>query len=142
MEKRGEDLGIEFRRGRTWSSNSHLALEAAEYAMQTASEETAWAFHRRLLKAYFTDLADLYDVELLVGLADEVGVDGAGLREALADRRFEAEVDQGIAWSRQIGVTAIPTFIFNERAGMVGAQELPAFRELMRRMGNPPKATS
>jgi hypothetical protein len=25
---------------------------------------------------------------------------------------------------------------------MVGAQELPAFREMMRRMGNPPKATS
>jgi hypothetical protein len=38
-------------------------------------------------------------------------------------------------------VTAIPTFVFNERAGMVGAQELPAFREMMRRVGNPPKAT-
>jgi predicted DsbA family dithiol-disulfide isomerase len=142
MEQRGKDLGIEFRRGRTWSSNSHLALEAAEFAMQTAAEESAWAFHRRLLKAYFTDLSELSDVDLLVRLAEETGLDGPGLREALTDRRFEAEVDQGIAWSRQIGVTAIPTFIFNEHAGMVGAQELPAFREMMRRMGNPPRAMS
>ncbi len=72
-------------------------------------------------------------------LADECGLDGKSLREALNDRRLEAQVDEGIAWSRQIGVTAIPTFVFNERLGMVGAQELPAFREMMSRVGNPPK---
>lgn len=140
MEQRGEDLGIEFRRGRTWSSYSHLALEAAEFAMRTASEETAWAFHRRILKAYFTELENIGDVDVLVRLAGEAGVHAAGLREALTDRRLEAEVDEGISWSRQIGVTAIPTFVFNERAGMVGAQELPAFREMMRRVGNRPRA--
>jgi predicted DsbA family dithiol-disulfide isomerase len=141
MEQRGEGLGIEFRRGRTWSSYSHLALEAAEFAMQTTSEEIAWAFHRRILKAYFTDLENIGDVEVLVRLAEETDIDAEGLRAALSERRYEAEVDQGIAWSRQIGVTAIPTFIFNERAGMVGAQELPAFREMMRRVGNAPRAT-
>jgi predicted DsbA family dithiol-disulfide isomerase len=134
MEQRGEALGIEFRRGRTWSSYSHLALEAAEYALQTS--ENGWAFHRRLFKAYFTELENIGDVDVLVRLAGEAGVDGKGLREALIDRRLEAEIDQGIAWSRQIGVTAIPTFVFNERAGMVGAQELPAFREMMSRVGN------
>jgi predicted DsbA family dithiol-disulfide isomerase len=139
MEQRGEALGIEFRRGRTWSSYSHLALEAAEFAMQTTPEDTAWAFHRRILKAYFTDLENIGDVDVLVRLASETGVDGDELRKALVDRRYEAEVDQGIAWSRQIGVTAIPTFVFNERAGMVGAQELPAFREMMRRVGNEPR---
>jgi len=140
MEQRGENLGIQFSRGRTWSSYSHLALEAAEFALQTS--ESGWAFHQRLFKAYFSELENIGDVDVLVRLADEMGVDGRQLREALMDRRLEAEVDQGIAWSRQIGVTAIPTFVFNERAGMVGAQELPAFREMMRRMGNEPRATS
>ena len=139
MELRGEALGIEFKRGRVWSSYSHLALEAAEFGFQTSSSETAWAFHRRLFKAYFTELENIGDVSLLGRLADETGLDGAELRQALDERRYEAEVDEGIAWSRQIGVTAIPTFVFNQRTGMVGAQELPAFREMMSRVGNPPR---
>jgi predicted DsbA family dithiol-disulfide isomerase len=139
MELRGDQLGIEFKRGRVWSSYSHLALEAAEFAQQTSSFETAWAFHRRLFKAYFTDLENIGDIALLERLANESSLDGAELRKALDDRRFESEVDEGIAWSRQIGVTAIPTFVFNERMGMVGAQELLAFREMMKRAGNPPR---
>lgn len=137
---RGENLGIEFARGRTWSSWSHLALEAAEFAFETSTFETAWAFHRRLFKAYFTELENIADVDLLVRLAEETGLDGTQMREALDSRRYEQEVDRGIQWSRGIGVTAIPTFIFNERMGMVGAQELPAFREMMKRVGNPPRA--
>jgi predicted DsbA family dithiol-disulfide isomerase len=136
-EIRGEKLGIRFKRGRTTTSYSHLALEAAEFAFQLS--EDPWAFHRRLFKAYFEDLDDIGDVDVLVRLADEMGLDTVALREALTTRHFEHEVDEGIAWSRSIGVTAIPTFVFNERQGMVGAQELPAFREMMQRVGNPPR---
>jgi predicted DsbA family dithiol-disulfide isomerase len=137
MELRGEALGIKFTRGREISSFSHPALEAAEFAFQYSTDP--WGFHRRLFKAYFEDLENIGDIDTLVRIADEFGVDGKSLREALVDRRYEKEVDDGIAWSRQIGVTAIPTFVFNQRMGMVGAQELPAFREMMARVGNPPK---
>ena len=71
--------------------------------------------------------------------AEETGVDAKSLREALTDHRFQPAVDEGITWSRQIGVTAIPTFVFNERVGMVGAQEQPALREMMHRVGNEPR---
>jgi predicted DsbA family dithiol-disulfide isomerase len=138
MEKRGAELGINFKRGRTTTSFSHLALEAAEFAFQYS--EDPWGFHRRLFSAYFEELADIGDIDVLVRLADEMGIDGKSLQEALHDRRYEHEVDEGIAWSREIGVTAIPTFVFNERQGMVGAQDLPAFREMMQRLGNPPRA--
>jgi predicted DsbA family dithiol-disulfide isomerase len=139
QELRGQQLGITFTRGRVWSSYSHLALEAAEHVLQTASLDTAWEFHKRIFKAYFTDLENIGDIALLARLADETGIDGEEVRRILDDRRYEAQVDEGIAWSRQIGVTAIPTFVFNERMGMVGAQELPAFREMMNRVGNPPR---
>lgn len=140
VETRGEKLGITFSRGRVWSSYSHLALEAAEFANQTADFDTVWNFHKRIFKAYFTDLENIGDIDLLVRLAHEMGLDGEELRRALDDRRYEKEVDDGINWSRGIGVTAIPTFVFNERMGMVGAQELPAFREMMRRIDNPPRS--
>ena len=137
QEQRGEKLGIEFRRGRTWSSWSLLALEAAEHAFQAS--EHGWAFHKRLFKAYFTDLENISDIDVLARVAGEVGIDPDGMRQALTDRRYQQAVEESITWSRQVGVTAIPTFIFNERMGMVGAQELPAFREMMARVGNPPR---
>lgn len=136
-EQRGEPLGIKFTRGRQTSSYSHLALEAAEFAFQYS--EDPWGFHKRVFKAYFEDLADIGDVDVLVRLAEESGMHGPSLRQALDERRYQDTVDEGIAWSRAIGVTAIPTFVFNQRLGMVGAQELPAFREMMSRVGNTPK---
>jgi predicted DsbA family dithiol-disulfide isomerase len=136
-ELRGEGLGIRFTRGRQATSYSHLALEAAEFAFQYSADP--WSYHRRLFKAYFEDLEDIGDVDLLVRLGEECGMHGPSLRAALEERRFESRVDEGIAWSRAIGVTAIPTFVFNEKLGMVGAQELPAFREMMQRVGNQPK---
>ncbi len=142
QEQRAEALGIKFTRGRKTSSYSHLALEAGEFALKHATHEIGWAYHKRLFKAYFEELENLADVDVLVRLADESGVDGKSLREVLKDRSLEAEVDEGIAWSRQIGVTAIPTFVFNQRTGIVGAQELPAFREMMARVGNLPKTPS
>ena len=140
MELRGEGLGIKFTRGREISSFSHLALEAVEFASQYSQDP--WGFHKRLFKAYFEELLNIGDVDVLVRLAEESGMHGPSLREALTERRYQAPVDEGIAWSRAIGVTAIPTFVFNERLGMVGAQELPAFREMMKRIGNEPREST
>ena len=124
-EQRGEELGIRFKRGRTTTSYSHLALEAAEFAFQYS--EDPWGFYRRLYRAYFEDLEDVGDIDVLVRVADEMGLDGKSLREALAVRRYEHEVDEGIAWSREIGVTAIPTFVFNERQGWWGRRSCRRF---------------
>lgn len=138
MEIRGEQLGIRFTRGRTWSSYSHYALEASEFVFQTT--DRGWDYSKRLFKAYFEELEDLGNVETLLRLAGELDLDVQALKTSLEERRYEAEVDEGIAWSKGIGVTAVPTFVFNEQMGMVGAQELPAFREMMRRAGNAPEA--
>ena len=137
VEERGERLGITFKRGRTTTSNSHLALEAAEFAFEYGD---GWRFHRAMFKAYFEDLEDIGDLETVVRVGASAGLDAASLRSALEDRRYRERVDEGIAWSRAIGVTAIPTFVFNEQYGMVGAQELPAFRQMMEKIGAKPRA--
>jgi predicted DsbA family dithiol-disulfide isomerase len=136
MEARGEKLGISFRRGRTISSNSHLALEAAEFALEQGQ---SWAFHRRMFKAYFEDLEDIGNLDNVVRIGADAGLPEAGLRAALQEGRFRAHVDEGIHWSRSIGVTAIPTFVFNQRYGVVGAQEIDTFRSIMKQLGQEPK---
>ena len=113
IETRGERLGIKFNRGRSLSSNSHLALEGAEFAFEYGD---AWRFHRRMFKAYFEDLEDIGRLEAVV--------------------RIGADTDEGIAWTRGVGVTAIPTFVFNQRLAVVGAQELATFRQVLDEIGS------
>ena len=136
MEERGRNLGITFRRGRSWASNSYISLQAAEFAREYGDE---WAFHRRMFKAYFDDLENIGDLDTVVRIGAESGLDDTSLRAALEDGRYRSIVDEGISWSRAIGVTAIPTFVFNEQYGMVGAQELPAFRQMMAKIGQAPR---
>jgi predicted DsbA family dithiol-disulfide isomerase len=84
-------------------------------------------------------LEDIGVLENVVRIGADAGLDEAELRAALEDGRYRERVDEGIAWSHGVGVTAIPTFVFNEQYGMVGAQELPAFRQVMAQLGQMPK---
>jgi predicted DsbA family dithiol-disulfide isomerase len=93
-----------------------------------------------MFKAYFEELANIGETETVVQVAASVGLDGGELRAALAAGRYRAAVDDGIAWSRAIGVTAIPTFVFDERYGVVGAQEYETFRLMMEKLGRTPRS--
>ncbi len=132
MERRGESLGITFSRGRTITSNSHLALEAAEYAAEHGFEP---AFHRAMFKAYFTDLVDVGQIGNVVEVGASVGIDALTLRTALEDGTYRQQVDDGIDWSREIGVTGVPTFVFDGQYGIVGAQEYDVFEKVLARLG-------
>lgn len=136
LEERGERLGIEFRRGRTFTPNTHLALEAAYWSRETApSSDEDTAFHYALYRAFFTEHRDLSNIDVLVELATGVGLDGDDLRDALTTGRYRAEVDQGIEHSYAIGVSAIPTFIINDQYAVVGAQEYDVLERVMAKLG-------
>jgi predicted DsbA family dithiol-disulfide isomerase len=139
LEQRGESLGIRFSRGRTWSSNSHLGLEAAEFVAER-HPALAEPFHRRMFKAYFDELADIGTVDAVVRLGAEAGVPADALRASLESREYRGQVDDGIDWARQAGVSAVPTFIIDERYAVVGAQPLEVFEDVLGRLGKQPRA--
>jgi predicted DsbA family dithiol-disulfide isomerase len=139
LEERGERLGIKFARGREWTSNSHLALEGSQFAHEYGD---AWRYHRAMFKAYFEDLEDIGRIDTVVRVGESAGLDANSLGQALEEGIFRPQVDEGIDWSRRIGVTAIPTFIFNGQYAMVGAHELDALRYAMEQVGQAPRPTS
>jgi len=128
--------GARVQSGQDWSLDAPQALEAAEFAMEHGDP---WRFHKAMFKAYFEDLKNIGDIDTVIGVGEEAGLDAGSLRAALDEGRYRQHVDEGIAWSRSIGVTAIPTFVFNERYGMVGAQEQEAFRTMMEKLGQAPR---
>jgi predicted DsbA family dithiol-disulfide isomerase len=96
-----------------------------------------WRFHKRMFKAYFEDLEDIGKLDNVVRIGSDAGLDEASLRQALEEGRYREQVDSGINWSRRIGVTAIPTFVFNQKFAMVGAQEIDQFRYIMNEIEAP-----
>ena len=135
LEQRGERVGIPFRRGRRFTPNSHLALETAEYAQEIGHDGEG--LHRALFAAHFEGEADLGNLETLVAIGGEQGLDRDELRTVLGEGRYRAQVDERIAIAREIGVRGVPTFIFNERDAVVGAQEYEVFEQVMEQLEAP-----
>jgi predicted DsbA family dithiol-disulfide isomerase len=93
-----------------------------------------------MFKAYFEDLEDIGNLDTVIRVGVEAGLPEAELREALTSGHYRDEVDEGIAWAQQVGVTAVPTFVLGEQFGIVGAQELPVFENvLLTKFGRSPK---
>lgn len=74
-----------------------------------------------LYAAYWEEGADIGDDETLVSIAEKSGLDPANARADLSNEKSAAEIKSEAEAFRQAGVTGVPTFIVNERAGFSGA---------------------
>src|SRR5262245_6236543 len=118
---------------RTHTYNSRLAQELAKWAdSQTGFE----AIHDALYRAYFVDGRNIGDSEVLVEIAQSVGLPGQAAREVLADRSFKNAVDADWEKARQYGVTGVPTFVAGGYK-LVGAHPYDVLEKLMRAAGAP-----
>jgi predicted DsbA family dithiol-disulfide isomerase len=109
-------------------SNSRLAIEAAEFARDAGKHDV---FHRAVLAAYFARSQDIGDLDVLIDLAAEVGLDSAALRQVLAAGRYAGRRKAAQEEARGLGITGVPTYIFAGGSRVVGAQALDTFRRLL-----------
>jgi predicted DsbA family dithiol-disulfide isomerase len=118
---------------RTMTYNSRLAQELGKWADTQPGGE---AIHDALFRAYFVEARDISRLEVLLDIAERVGLSPVGAREVLEQRTFKAAVDADWALSRQYGITGVPTFVAG-RYGVVGAQPYEALEELVRKAAPP-----
>jgi predicted DsbA family dithiol-disulfide isomerase len=114
---------------RTMTYNSRLAQELGKWADTQPGGE---AIHDALFRAYFVEARDISRPEVLLEIAERVGLSAAGAREVLERRTFKEAVDADWALSRQYGITGVPTFVAG-RYGVVGAQPYEALEALVRK---------
>jgi predicted DsbA family dithiol-disulfide isomerase len=116
---------------RTHTYNSRLAQELGKWA---DTQPGGWAIHDALYQAYFVDARNIGDPEILVEIAQSVGLAADEARAVLHERRFQAAVDADWAKSHRYGVTGVPTFVA-DRFGVVGAQPYEALVQLVEKAG-------
>ena len=116
---------------RTHTYNSRLAQELGAWADSQPGGE---AIHDALYRAYFVDARNIADIEVLVDIAGEVGLDARAARAVVEQRQFAPQVDAHWQKSADYGVTGVPTFVANGY-GVVGAQPYEVLAQLLQRAG-------
>jgi predicted DsbA family dithiol-disulfide isomerase len=116
---------------RTHTYNSRMAQELGKWADTMPG---GGALHDVLYRAYFVDARNIGDPEILVEIAQAVGLPADEARAVLAERRFKDAVDADWARSRRYGITGVPPFVAGGY-GVVGAQPYEVLVQLVEKAG-------
>ena len=85
----------------------------------------------RLLRAYFTEGLPIADLDTLVELGTEVGLDPVEARTVLESDAYLDGVNADFAQARAYGINGVPFFVVDQKYGVSGAQESGVFAELL-----------
>jgi predicted DsbA family dithiol-disulfide isomerase len=94
-----------------------LILHARRYGLQGHANE-------RIMRAYFQEGCDIGDVEELVRLGVEAGLAENDARNAIVVRAGQDSVIAAERHAAALGITGVPTYVFDGRYTMSGAQEV------------------
>lgn len=84
-----------------------------------------------LFGAHFQRGLDIGDLDTLVDIAGEQGLDTGETRDYLDGEADRAAIKGADTTARQLGVQAVPCYIFDRRYALAGAQEHTAFLPML-----------
>ena len=122
--------GLEYHLADAVSGNTMLAHQLLHLA---AAHGLGGEVKERLLHAYFEEQRPVFDVDALVELGAEAGLDAEEARTALTDRRYLPAVADDIATARALGATGVPFFVVDRTYGAAGAQPAEVLLQLLER---------
>ena len=146
-------LAEKYGRDRQWSLEMHenvtnqAKAEGLEYNYDKAIIANSFDAHRLshlakkkgkgneleelIFKAYFTEGKDVSEIQTLIELGKNVGLDENEIRNMLASNQFKDEVQNDIIEAQQIGVRGVPFFVLDRKYAISGAQPQVVFTETL-----------
>lgn len=113
--------------------NSTLAHEFLAWATTQGKHREAWDL---IMTKHYADRAPIWTADDLMVFARELGLNEEAGREALADRRFKAQIEADHAQLGAMGANGVPFFVIDGRYGLSGAQPAEVIADAMRTAWN------
>jgi len=113
------EVGLDFQWDKVVSGNSFDAHRVLHLARARGLEAPVT---ERVMRGWYSEGAALGDTDTLVRLAVEGGLGEKDVREMLGSDDFGYDVRADEATANQIGITAVPTFVLDQKFAVTGAQ--------------------
>ena len=128
------DSGIEFHMENALRANTLQAHRLLHLALVHHGAEAQVLLKQALLEAYFTNGEDISNSDILVSCAQRAGIASKTAREYLASDEGLEEVLSDLSLAGELGITAVPTFVFDGKWTVPGAQDAAVFENVLRRL--------
>lgn len=124
LKEMGKVAGITFNQDITIAAETFTAHKllhlAKEYNKADAMEEA-------LFEAHFVNGKNIADVEFLVSLAEELGLDKEKARKILTEDHYDYQVKQDIMEAKNLGISGVPYYLLDNKYAISGAQPIELF---------------
>jgi len=114
--------------------NTFDAHKLLRWALAVGGPEVQTRLKLALFKAHFQRRRNVSDRDMLLDIAAAEGLDRAAAAEALDDEALGIAVRLEEQRAREQGINSVPSFIFNGRYIVPGAQEPDVFAATLRRV--------
>jgi predicted DsbA family dithiol-disulfide isomerase len=117
-------VGLRYDYDRLQTTNTVLAHQLVHYAKARGRQAE---MKERLMKAYFEEGRHVGRIPDLADLAAELGFDRDDVVRSLTAGEHLADVRADVALAGELGIRAVPFFVFDGKYGVSGAQEPATF---------------
>jgi predicted DsbA family dithiol-disulfide isomerase len=128
IRQRGAEVGFTFGE-RPWVWNTFDAHRLLYWA---GLEGRQRQLKHALLSAYHTDARNPSDIEVLLRVAGDVGLDVSRARQILQSDEYAAEVRARERHFQQLGIDSVPSMIIDDRHLIQGGQPPDVLEEALR----------
>lgn len=125
---------IEFRMDVALRANTILAHRALHWVLETRGAEDQGIFKERLLSAYFTEGLDVGALDTVLACARECGLESDALATWLAEGHGVEEVMNDLEGAAAREISAVPSFVIDDRFLVPGAQDVDVFVQVLERV--------
>jgi predicted DsbA family dithiol-disulfide isomerase len=143
IQERAKSAGFPFNekvRPRVYNTfTCHRLLHWAQADISLAAQ---YLLKRELLKAYFTNIENLDDPEVLLNAVKRAGLNSSEAKKIIESDQYTNEVQEALLYYKTIGITAVPSVIVEGKYLIQGGQPAEVFMSSLRQIAAEQSLTS
>lgn len=114
-----KEVGLNYRYDIMIRNNTSMAHQATKQARVEGKEKL---LANQLFKAYFEKGQDIGDIETILKISGEVGIDVVKMRKALEEKTYVEEVNKQQQLAAENGIQGVPYFVIDEQIEVSGVR--------------------
>ena len=130
------DSGITFNMGEALRANTLAAHRLLFLVLEHHGSDVQNRVKQTLLESYFTNGLNIGARDVLIDAATSAGIPLATAETYVDSTDGDVEVRHDIMRAGDLGITAVPTFVFDGKWSVPGAQDVAVFENVLRRLSS------